>query len=280
MTQKPAAKRALAAARAVALTHSVACEDPTVVAAGSNVIVHLRPAAVVARVMTGTAVLHTDVESWLAREIAVGAYLGERGLAVPPSDVPPPGPHHHDGLWLTFWAFVEHDASRPLPSAQALGRALREMHAALAEFPGELGPLSEVRDWLDRLLAALHPTPELTAQDRDALRARLRELTPSVFESSLPAQAIHGDASTSNLLPTRTGPVWNDLEDACVGPVHWDLAGVISSARARGASEAFVADVLAAYGGPDPDELRDFIAAHLLYETVWRAYAAQRQTER
>jgi Phosphotransferase enzyme family len=267
----------LAAARAVALANSVACEDAVVVAGGSNVLVHLKPAPVIARVMTGTAVLHGDVERWLAREVAVGAFLGARGLAVPPSDVLAPGPHQYEGLWMTFWEFAELDASWPPPRAHELGGSLRELHAALADFPGELGPLSDVRDWLDRLLVELHPSPELSAQDRDLLRSHLQELTPTVFESSLPVQAIHGDASTSNLLRTDNGLIWNDLEDACVGPVHWDIAGLIIETRARGGSEAFVADFPRAYGGPDLAALNDFIAAHLLYTTVWQAFAAQRR---
>ena len=279
MTEKPGTARALAAARAVALANSVACEDAVVVAAGSNVLVHLKPAPVIARVMTGTAVLHVDVERWLAREVAVGAFLGKRGLAVPPSDVLAPGPHQYEGLWMTFWEFVEHDASRPLPRAHELGGSLRELHAALADFPGQLGQLSDVRDWLDRLLAELHPSPRLTPQDRDLLRSHLQELTPSVFESSLPAQAIHGDASISNLFRTDNGLIWNDLEDTCVGPVHWDVAGLIIEARARGGSEDYVADFLRAYGGLDIEELSDFIAAHLLYMTVWQAFVAQRRPQ-
>jgi Ser/Thr protein kinase RdoA (MazF antagonist) len=123
----------------------------------------------------------------------------------------------------------------------------------------------------------LHPSPGLTLQERDLLRSHLRELTPSVFESSLPAQAIHGDASESNLLRTENGLIWNDLEDTCIGPVHWDVAGLITAARARGESEAFVADFLRAYGGPDLEELDDFIAAHHLYTTVWQAFDAQRR---
>jgi hypothetical protein len=278
MTENPDAERALAAARAVALANSVACDDAVVVAAGSNVLVHLRPAPVVARVMTGTAVLHGNVERWLDREVAVGAFLGERGLAVPPTDALAPGPHQHEGLWMTFWEFVEHDGSPPLPCAHELGGSLRELHTALAGFPAELGPLSDVRDWLDRLVAGLHPSPTLTPQDSDSLRSHLRELTPTVFESSLPAQAIHGDASTSNLLRTENGLIWNDLEDTCIGPVQWDVAGLIAAARARGESEAFVADFLRAYGGPDLEELDDFIAAHHLYTTVWQAFDAQRRT--
>lgn len=172
MTEKPGSERALAAARAVARANSVACEDAVVVAAGSNVLVHLKPAPVIARVMTGTALLHGDVERWLAREVAVGAFLAERGLAVSPSDVLPPGPHQHEGLWMTFWAFVEHDASRSLPPARELGGSLRELHVALGDFAGELGPLRDVRDWLDRLVAELQPSPRLTRSSSDCSAVR------------------------------------------------------------------------------------------------------------
>ena len=122
-----------------------------------------------------------------------------------------------------------------------------------------------MRDWLDQLAAQLHPSPSLSAQSAEDLRSELRALTPTVFESALPAQAIHGDASMSNLLGTDTGLLWNDLEDACVGPVHWDVAGLVVDARARGKGEAFVADFLRAYGGLRLEELEDFIAAHRIY---------------
>jgi Ser/Thr protein kinase RdoA (MazF antagonist) len=130
----------------------------------------------------------------------------------------------------------------------------------------ELGPVSDVRDWLDRLAAGL------PRQDHGRHRSRLQALTPTVFESHLPAQAIHGDASISNLLRTDRGLLWNDLEDVCIGPVHWDVAGLVLDARTRGADEAFVADLLDAYGRPDLEALDDFIAAHLLYTTIWRAH--------
>ena len=77
----------LAAAQAVAREHGVACDEAVRIAAGSNVLVHLKPAPVVARVMTATAVLHDDAEQWLAREVAVGAFAAERSdLVVPPTD--------------------------------------------------------------------------------------------------------------------------------------------------------------------------------------------------
>jgi hypothetical protein len=269
---------ALAAAQAVAREHGVACDEAVRIAAGSNVLVHLKPAPVVARVMTGTAVLHDDAEQWLAREVAVGAFLAERtDLVVAPSDILPPGPHERDGLWMTLWKFVAHDAQAPPPEPRELGRSLLELHAALADFSGDLAPLSEIRDWLGRLLAELRPSPSLTRQDIDWLHFELDALTPAVFESSLPAQALHGDASIGNLLRTDSGLVWNDLEDVCAGPVAWDICGLVTSARARGESATFIEELLAAYGDPGVEDLEAFLAAHALYEVVWQAFEGRRR---
>jgi hypothetical protein len=267
----------LAAAQAVAREHGVACDEAVRIAAGSNVLVHLKPAPVVARVMTGTALLHDDVEQWLAREVAVGTFLAGTDLVVPPSDVLPPGPHEQDGLWMTMWKFVPHHEQAPPPEPRELGRSLRGLHAALADFRGDLAPLSEVGDWLGRLLAELRSSPELTQRDIDWLRFELDALTPAVFESSLPVQALHGDASMSNVLRTDSGLVWNDLEDVCTGPVDWDIAGVMASARARGHSAKFMEELLAAYGEPGVEGLETFLEAHALYEVVWHAFEARRR---
>ena len=275
MSQEDLTARALAAARTVALAHSVACEDAVVLPGASNVLVHLRPSPLVARVMTGTSMLHGDIETWLSREVAVGEFLAERCLGVPPSSELPPGPHRQDGLWMTFWEYVAHDAPG-LPPAEQLGTALRKLHDALADFPGTLGPLAEIRDWLDGLLAELRPSPALDEREIELLRLRLREMGPTVFESPLPAQAIHGDASVRNLLRTGAGLIWADLEDACTGPVQWDLAGLVGDARESGGSEAYVAAFLRAYGDADLDDLGEFLEAHRLYSIVWRAYCAQR----
>src|SRR4051794_36256982 len=268
---------ALAAAQAVAREHGVDCEDAVRIAGGSNVLVHLRPAPVVARVMTGTAVLHDDVEQWLAREVGVGAFLSQwQDLAVEPSDILPPGPHERDGFWMTLWKFVPPHPHAPPPGPRELGASLRRLHDALAEYRGDLAPLSETRDWLARLLAELRPSPSLTRRDIESLRSRLDALGPAVFESALPAQALHGDASMSNLLRAGSGLVWSDLEDVCFGPVAWDVAGLVSSARSPRQSAEFTDELLAAYGDTGVEDLGAFLDAHAVYEVIWQAYAGQR----
>jgi hypothetical protein len=256
------------------------CEDAVVLAADSNVLVHLKPTPVVARVMTATAVLHDDPESWLTREVAVGAFLAKRGLAVAPTRLLPPGPHQNDGLWMTVWDFVPHDDRAALPGASELGHSLRRLHAALAEFAGELEPLAGIQVWLRRLLDELQPAPSLSPIDIESLRLRLYELTPRVFYASERPQALHGDVGIGNLLRTDRGLLWNDFEDVCTGPVAWDLAGLVDSARARGQSDAFIEELLDAYGGPRLAELSDYIAAHELYATIWQSYEAQRRPHR
>lgn len=263
---------ALQAALAVARDYDLPCDDAVVLGGGSNVLVRLKPTPVVARVMTATALLHDDVETWLSREVAVGAFLGDRGLAVPPTDLLPPGPHQRDGLWMTFWDYVPHDGRGDEVGASELGRSLRSLHEALAEFPGELEPLLGVREDIALLLDELQSAPE-------SLRASLDELTPVVFDSPLPAQPLHGDTGLSNVLRTDKGLLWNDLEDVCSGPVEWDVAGLVVSARLCGRDETFVEEFLDAYSAR-LGAISDFIAAHELYWTVWQAYAQKKRRDR
>jgi hypothetical protein len=271
-------RRALNAARAVATAHGLACEQSFVVYSGSNVHVHLRPAPLLARVMTGTVVLHDDPQRWLEREVAVLEFLAPSGLAVPPSRLIAPGPHHHDGLWMTFSEWIpEVEQGAPPADAARLGRALRTLHDQLQTFEGELGTLSDLRDDIERLHGLLRSSEVLDADTISSLRARLDAAGDLVFGSTLPVQALHGDTSLSNLLHTPDGLVWNDFEDTFRGPVHWDVAGYVMSLRNRGATPAFVRQVLDQYAWGDEQELAPFINAHEVYDGIWRLYDSQRR---
>lgn len=270
--------RALAAACAVAAEQGVPCEQAEVINAGSNVLVHLRPSPVVARVMSGTVVLHEDPELWLTREVSVLNFLAPFGLAVPPSPLIAPGPYRSDGMWMTFCAWVELEGQSGIDDAELLGGALRELHESLAAYPGELGGFVELRERIERLRRQLRTSAELSAEQIESLGERLFGLDETVFEASLPTQPLHGDTSLSNLLRSSSGRlVWNDFEDVLRGPVHWDLAGFLISLEWRGADAAFVARVLDAYGGFERRQLEPFDAAHAVYDEIWGLYDAQRR---
>jgi hypothetical protein len=81
----------------------------------------------------------------------------------------------------------------------------------------------------------------------------------------------------SHVLRTDSGLVWNDLEDVCTGPVAWDIAGVMASARARGYSAKFIEELLAASGEPGVEGLETFLEAHAVYDVVWHAFEARRR---
>jgi hypothetical protein len=260
--------RAVAAAVAVATEQGLPVADATPVGTGSNVIVHMRPSPVVARVMCGTVVLHPDPRAWLTREIDVGAFLAERITSVvAPTKEIDPGPYVSENRWMSFWEHVE-VRKTPL-AAMAIGQALRALHDALAEYRGPLPPRSAVLheiDWLLNALSGDDGVSELAAE-RDRLAEVILE-----HEHAADRQPLHGDASLSNLLATSSGPRWNDLEDVCVGAVEWDVAGVLSDARAAH-GDAFSAAVLAAYGGEcDPAALERVDQVHALYGDLWRRY--------
>jgi hypothetical protein len=280
----PLERRAVAAAGAVAAAHGVAPDAAVVIHSGSNVVVHLRPAPVVARVMTGTVALHDDPSRWLSREISVLEFLAPSGLAVSPSRLVAPGPHCRDGLWMTFTEWVPEVEPAPaggsevdVADARGLGRMLRELHDRLRPFDGELGALAELREDIERLLGLLRPIPGLRREACASLGERLKMLDATVFESGLPVQALHGDVSVRNLLRAPGRVLWNDFEDTFRGPVHWDVASAVGSLRIHGADARSVRELLDAYGWVDERELAPFLAAQDVYDEIWRHYDRQRR---
>jgi Phosphotransferase enzyme family len=259
-------RAAIAAALAVASEQGLTVTEPRIVGNGSNRIVWLRPAPIVARVMTGTVVLHRDPRAWLQRELDVGSFLAREGAPiVPPATEVDPGPHLTGGLWLSLWLHVEVAAAGL--SAGEIGRSLRSLHDALARYRGPLPPRAAVLEEIDWLLAALGDrdgAPELQ-EERD-------RLAPLLDGADGDGQPLHGDASMSNLLSTTGGPRWNDFEDVCFGPPAWDVVGVVEDARER-KGDAFAAEVLAAYGrAVDPALARVVQDVQHLYWTLWQRY--------
>jgi phosphotransferase family enzyme len=233
---------AVAAAVAVAAEHGLRADDPVVLSDAWHVLVHLRPLPVVARVSSGRPLQPPER---VAVELDVAAHAARAGApVVPPSDLLDPGPHEHGGHVVCFWQYVEPDGEL---DPRAAGRALREIHDALADYPGELPGLhtADTNDLLD----SLEPSADV-----EFLRTLASRRIPG------PVQALHGDSHLGNCLP---GPLWHDFETACVGPREFDLAALALSAETPYQERSRLA--LEAYGDHDEERVKECIASYMAW---------------
>lgn len=249
-------RRAVAAALAVARDHGVDAREPTVLADYFSVMVHLRPAPVVARVSTWTSQVRTPIADWLRREIDMTAHLSTQGApVVAPSGELPPGPHERDGLAISFWNYVEPDPEREVTFADCASM-LVDLHAAMRTFPGDLPVLAPAANDIARGLDALDGAGDLIDADEAAsLRGAVDEMRPLFERPPGYLQPLHGDVHPGNMIGTRDGPVWIDFEDVCLGPAEWDLSLL----------RWFDADTTAAHHAPDPEQVSRFSRLRALH---------------
>jgi hypothetical protein len=206
----PTTADAVAASVACASALGLPTENPVVVAEGYSVRVRLDPAPVISRVVTVGRTLRGDPLPWMQREINVARFLAACGArAVPPwRDA---GPHVAAGLAVSLWEWVEPAPCQVSPAL--FGVLLADLHAMLSGYDGDLpllvGPLTDIATALE-------------TQDDSVLHQAADRLLPLAL--TWPRRPLHGDAHTGNLLGTDDGPRWIDFEDACIGPLEWDLA--------------------------------------------------------
>ena len=232
-----AVRAAINVAAGLGITHA----EPVVLADGANVIVHLPPSPVVAKVAASTTEIRPDTAAWLQRELDVASFLAGAGIPVlEPSPEIPAATYHGDGHVMSFWRYLRSAGDAP-PSEATVGSMLRDLHAALRSYPGRdempvLAPLSDIPAFLAR------PRTRLTSSEAAALAMAYARLTAELDRTSWTGQTLHGDAGIGNLMAADTGWVWHDFEDTCFGPVTWDLAASTARLGAR--------SILAAYGKP------------------------------
>jgi hypothetical protein len=255
---------AVQAAVTAATSVGVICDDPEVLHDGSNVVVHLRPAPVVARVATLTARVRPGIASWFRRDALVAEHVSSRGVLATRPLAPAVST---DGHVVGLWHHEPHDPGYT-PSPAEVAARLFDLHEALADLPAQLprhGPC-------DDLVRAL-PLVPLPSRVLALLRAENERLRAAL--DRFPARPLHGDAHPGNLLATPSGLMWNDFEDTWLGPLGWDLACLATSSRVDGAA------AVAAYAGTVPeDELSTCVKLRELFGVVWRFVLADRFPER
>jgi hypothetical protein len=249
------AERAVGAAVAVARAQGLRVEEPIVLNDVPNVLVHLWPASVVARV-SDPSLFGRGVES-LRREIRLVAAIAPAPVA-PPSDLLPPGPHEIDALAVTFWQFVEAGAE---PDPAAAGSSLREVHEALGRAHHDDLPDAH----LDEMRRLVVRYPRLL-EEVDRAESLL---------AGLPRQALHGDAHLGNVIWASAGPCWCDWEMVAAGPPELDLAALILRSRVRGPDEA-AETALKAYEPDDRGLVEALVPVMALATTAWMIRVSER----
>jgi Phosphotransferase enzyme family len=259
-------RRGLSAVSAVTAAEGLHFAEPKILRDRGNLLVHLAPAPVVARVATLTGTRRVG-DGWLRREVEVAGFLARASApVVAPSTEIDPGPHTHEGISLSFWEYVEESAP-PLDAAEA-GRRLRACHELLVGYEGglkPLGTLAEAERWLDELASERH----IDAESAERLRDDAADVRRRIESLALPMQPVHGDAHLDNAINTAAGPLWNDWEDTCLAPLALDLGCMEAAASVWGDDPGPVAVALAAYGEIDRETLAVFVAARRFQGTIW-----------
>jgi hypothetical protein len=264
-----AAGAALAAVAAAA-SLGVACTEPVILADGANVIVHLSPSPVVAKVAASTLAIRPDDAAWLQRELDLALFLTRAGApVVAPSREVPATVQHCGGQVMSFWTYVGPDGATR-PDEATAGSMLRDLHGVLRSYPGRppvLAPLGDIPAFLAR-------QQSLSAADVGVLTETFARLTEELASFPATVQVLHGDAGVGNLMAAGGQWLWHDFEDTCTGPVAWDLAATTASPRLNRSR------ILAAYGVPvDPGQLRTCEQLRRLSLTIWYALYSERLPE-
>jgi Ser/Thr protein kinase RdoA (MazF antagonist) len=208
---------ALAAASAAARAVGLTVDEVVLVHASNRLAVRLIPAEVLARVAPGehsAAQFEVDLAIQLA---TAGAPIGTLDPRVAP------GVHERDGFAITLWTWYDAAPSNEL-SAARYADALQRLHVSLGA--ADL-PTPHFTDRVDEALAIVeagHRMPGISEPDRRLIRDTLEGTTRSIRERGATEQLLHGEPHPGNVLNTRDGPLFIDLETCCRGPIEFDLA--------------------------------------------------------
>jgi Ser/Thr protein kinase RdoA (MazF antagonist) len=193
-------------------------DDAVVLHNSNKLAVRLLPCDVLARV----APLAQQVAQF---EVDLAQRLAE--TASPVAALEPrvePRVYVRDGFAVTLWTYyasVTRDVA-PADYANALGRLHAGMRALDVTTPHFTDRVAEA----EHLVASPGQTPALADADRALLGGMLESLRRTIADRGAAEQLLHGEPHPGNVLSTRTGPLFIDLETCCRGPIEFDLAHV------------------------------------------------------
>jgi hypothetical protein len=255
-------QRAVEAGRSAASAWGLRVDDAVVVHNSNRIAVRLTPCDVLARVAP---VEYQTADDDL--EVVVARRLAETGSPV--AELEPrvePGVYVRDGFAVTLWIYYEPLASDIGPAEYA--NALARLHAGLRQIDVRAPHFTDRVSGAQRLVADRELTPKLQGGDRELLANALSRLSSAISGRGTGVQLLHGEPHLGNLLRTRKGLLFIDLETCCRGPVEFDIAhGLLPSEDGR---MLVAEEVLEHYPAANPDVIEQCRILIWAMITTWR----------
>ena len=243
-------QRAIAAATSIALSRGLTVDEAIVLHDSNKLTLRLLPCDVLARV----APVADQVASF---ELELAQRLAESGCPVAALDPRvEPRVYERDDFVVTLWTYYETATPRGVSPAD-YATALERLHAGMRKLDAPAPHFTDRVDQAQHLVASRDRTPGLADADRALLGDTLRGLRRRISERGGDEQLLHGEPHPGNVLTTKTGLLFIDLETCCRGPVEFDLAHAPEEVGEH-------------YPGVNQDVLRECRILVLAMITTWR----------
>lgn len=248
--QASEASRAVAAAMSTAAALDLAVEDAILLHDSNKLTLRLLPCDVLARVAPAA-------DQIAQFEIELAQRLAEAGSPV--AALEPrvePRVYERAGFVVTLWTYYEPVPPREVPPAD-YADALGRLHAGMRTVDIPTPHFTDRVEQAQQLVASRDHTPALADADREFLGNTLRSLRRVIGGRGGAEQLLHGEPHPGNVLSTKNGLLFVDLETCCRGPVEFDLAHAPEEVGEH-------------YPGVDRDLLRECRILVLAMITTWR----------
>jgi hypothetical protein len=164
--------------------------------------------------------------------------------------------HVRDGFAVTLWRYYEPVPSHDL-APDEYARALVRLHVGMRQIDVPAPHFTDRVAQAQWLVGNRARTPELGEAERGLLSDTLTRLSRAIGDRGADEQLLHGEPHPGNVLRTRTGQLFIDLETCCRGPVEFDIAHAPEQVSEH-------------YPAADPDLLRQCRILTLAIATTWR----------
>jgi len=252
---------AVAACREVAIACGLRVDDAVVLNDSNRLAVRLQPCDVLARVAPCARQRGAELEIEVARRLAdTGAPLATLDPRVEPRV------YEQDGFVVTLWTYHEPVPPHDIAPAE-YASALERLHAGMRQMDPTGGWLPRFVDRVDeakRIVDDPTNNPEVAGDDRELLATTLTTMRRAIIDRGASEQLLHGEPHPGNVLRTREGLLFADLETCCRGPIEFDIAHATINPSGP------PMDVAARYAGADRSLVRDCWILTLAMVTAWR----------